>query len=78
MHFALRNTAILVVIGLLILCCSCEEHRVGELPTVQREHFELAGGSEEDSDVVKERSAAPAPSSANPTPPEFFPTATPR
>lgn len=61
----------------LIFCCSCEEHHLGELPTVQKEHVDLASGTNEDSDVVKERSASPAPS-ANPTPAEFFPEATPR
>jgi len=61
----------------LIFCCSCEKHQLGELPAVQKEHVDLANGSEANSDVVKERPASPE-SSVAPTPVEFFPEATPR
>ena len=78
MHFAVRKAGILFVAGVLILCCSCEKHQLGEFPPAQREHVDLASGaSEEDSDMVKERSPSSAPS-PNPTPAEFFPEATPR
>jgi hypothetical protein len=77
MHFGFRRTAILLSAGALIFCCSCEEHHLGEMPEVQRERVELASGSAEDSDVVKERSAAQPTPSAKPTPAEFFPETTP-
>jgi hypothetical protein len=77
MHFGSRRTAILLSAGALIFCCSCEEHHLGEMPEVQTEHVDLARGSAEDLDVVKERSASPTPS-AKPTPAEFFPQSNPR
>jgi hypothetical protein len=77
MHFGSCRTAILLSAGALIFCCSCEEHHLGEMPEVQREHVDLAGGSADDSDLIKERSAAPTPS-AKPTPAEFFPESNPR
>jgi hypothetical protein len=77
MHFAFRKTGCFLAVGALLLCCSCEKHELGEMPTVQREHVDLASGSDEDAEIVKERPAAPA-SSPNPTPAEFFPAGSPR
>jgi hypothetical protein len=78
MHFAFRKAVPLFAISILMsLCWSCEKHQLGEMPTAQKEHVDLATGANEDSDVVKERSAVPEPS-ANATPAEFFPSPTPR
>lgn len=77
MRFGLREVGILVSVGALIFCCSCEKHHLGELPPVQREHAELAKGEVLDPDMVTERPAHAA-ASENPTPVEFFPAPTPR
>jgi hypothetical protein len=78
MQFASRKTGLLILLGALVLCCSCEKHQLGEIPPAQKEHVDIGSGTSEDSDVVKERSiSSPAPS-AKPTPAEFFPEATPR
>jgi hypothetical protein len=76
MHFAFRKAGLLVSVGALVLCCSCEKHQLGEFPSTQKEHVDL--GSSEDSEVVKERSVSSPSPSAKPTPAEFFPEATPR
>jgi len=76
MHFAFRGTGILLAVGAILFCCSCEMHHLGEDPQVQREHVDLVSGSKEDSDIVKEVPASPMPS-AKPTPAEFFPETTP-
>jgi len=76
MRFSFRRFGAIFGVAALICCCSCEEHHVGELPEVQREHVELASASDENSDVVRERSASPAPL-AKPTPAEFFPESSP-
>jgi hypothetical protein len=60
----------------LILICSCEKHRVGEMPEVQREHVELAKPGEEAAPAADESKASPA-MKASPTPAEFFPPASP-
>jgi hypothetical protein len=66
----------LVSIAGLTLFCSCEKHQLGEMPPAQKEHVDLGNPSAENSDVVKERSTEPN-TSPNPTPAEFFPSATP-
>jgi hypothetical protein len=78
MHFAFRKAGLLVLVGALVLCGSCEKHHLGEIPPAQKEHVDIASGSSEDSDVVKERSTSSPTPSAKPTPAEFFPEATPR
>jgi hypothetical protein len=77
MHFAFRKTGILISVGALVLCCSCEKHRVGEYPPSQKEHVDVAASSEENAAAAKEaeRSESPSP---KPTPAEFFPESTPR
>jgi len=77
MHFSFRKAGLLVSVGALVLCCSCEKHKLGEIPPVQKEHVDIAGGSSEDSDVVNERSTSSPTPSAKPTPGEFFPESTP-
>jgi hypothetical protein len=56
----------------VMLFCSCEKHRVGEMPEVQKEHVDLARPSEEKAAEPAERSTSPTPP-AKPTPAEFFP-----
>jgi hypothetical protein len=77
MPFDFRTPAIVFAAGAALFCCSCEMHHVGEDPEVQREGVELARGSADDADVIKERSGVPTPS-ARPTPVEFFPKSGPR
>jgi hypothetical protein len=60
----------------LILICSCEKHRVGEMPEVQKEHVDLAKPGEETVPLREESKGSPA-MKTSPTPAEFFPTATP-
>jgi hypothetical protein len=36
MRFFLRRAGLVLAAGLVIFCCSCERHRVGELP--EHEH----------------------------------------
>jgi len=60
----------------LIFICSCEKHRVGELPDVQKEHVDLAAQAAKSSSPSSKRSTSPSPSSTL-TPAEFFPESTP-
>jgi hypothetical protein len=55
----------------LLLICSCEKHRVGEMPEAQREHVELGKKGKEGatSEELKIKSS----NGASPTPAEFFP-----
>jgi hypothetical protein len=76
MHFGVRETAAAISGAALIFCCSCEKHHLGEDPEAQKEHVDVAGGSEENSGEAKETSTSPT-SSASPTPVEFFPEGTP-
>lgn len=56
------------VLGCAIVCviCSCEKHRLGEMPEVQKEQFEAAS-------VPAEHGAGLQEVSTSPTPAEFFP-----
>jgi hypothetical protein len=77
MHFALRKTGIFFVAGAAILCCSCEKHRLGELPEAQKEHVDVAV-AEENPAAAKKADMPPNPSPTPiPTPAEFFPESTP-
>jgi hypothetical protein len=69
---------IAILAGLsLILICSCEKHRVGEIPEVQKEHVDLNKPAEEGAPAAGESKSSPA-MKTSPTPAEFFPSATPR
>ena len=68
MGFSLRKSALLSAYAGLVLICSCDKHRVGEMPEVQREK-----GAVEHSPAPK---SAGAPS-ASPTPADFFPASKP-
>ena len=71
MHFGVRQIAAVISAAALIFFGSCEKHRVGEDPEVQKEH----DGSEN----VAAPNKAEVVESATPsrTPAEFFPKATP-
>ena len=77
MHFGVRHAAAAAVsTAALIFCCSCEKHRLGEDPEVQKEHVDVPAGSEENSSPTEDTSVSPA-ATASPTPVEFFPESTP-
>jgi hypothetical protein len=67
MRFPFRRVGIVCASSALIFWCSCEKHKVGELPEVQKEHVDLEAGSHA-------APAAPSPAAeSTPTPAEFFP-----
>jgi hypothetical protein len=76
MHFGLQGILTALSAAAVILCCSCEKHRVGEDPEVQTERVEKAGGAERTSPAEKENAETPA-TTASATPVEFFPENTP-
>jgi len=76
MHFALRKTGIAFAAGIVIFCCSCEKHHLGEMPDAQKEHVDVASESSAAPTAPGETSTSPSPS-ATPTPAEFFPESTP-
>jgi hypothetical protein len=70
-----RCVALLACVFVMVIC-SCEEHRVGEMPEAQKEHVDLAKPGEEKASVREESKSSPA-MKTSPTPAEFFPSATP-
>jgi hypothetical protein len=56
----------------LFVICSCEKHRVGEYPEVQKEHSYGVKATDESSSAT----TSPTPL-AKPTPAEFFPQSSP-
>ena len=69
MRFLLRKAGLTLAAGLLVFCCSCERHHVGELP----DHGEKDHGKKDhgDAHATKEHPAA-SPASRG-TPANFFP-----
>jgi hypothetical protein len=67
MRSGFRRSTILLSSLPLLFWCSCDKHKVGELPEVQREHVDLMakGGSK------AEASPAASPKMGS-TPAEFF------
>jgi hypothetical protein len=70
MAFLLRQTGIILAIGLLVLCTSCEKHPLGKTREVQEEQVDPEKASSEASETRSEKS------SSSPTPAEFFPANT--
>src|SRR6476469_6215568 len=68
-----RKCTIFSVLASVGLFCSCDRHRLGEMPEVQKEHKY----PETKSDAEPAASAAHTPA-AKPTPADFFPESTPR
>jgi hypothetical protein len=64
MHFGVRELVASISAVALILCCSCEKHRLGEDPEVQKEKGENVAAANK-ADVVE----TPAPKR---TPADFF------
>jgi hypothetical protein len=77
MRFSLRKCIAFSACACLIVICSCEKHRVGEMPEVQREQVDVAAAPKKNPDAAAETSTSPMPP-VKPTPVEFFPEATPR
>jgi hypothetical protein len=76
MHFGVREIAATISAAALIFCCSCEKHHLGEDPEVQKEHVDVAGGTEGSPSETQEASPS-ATVKTSPTPVEFFPETTP-
>jgi hypothetical protein len=68
MAFFARHCVIAVVLGMLLFCISCEKHRIGEMPDVQREQPDPATRVwSEESKIESEKSASsPIPAEAVP------------
>lgn len=77
MRFSSRKCAAFSACALLVLICSCDKHRVGEMPEVQRERVELAGKSDGNREAADERSTSSSPKPTL-TPAEFFRATKPR
>jgi hypothetical protein len=56
----------------VIVICSCEKHRLGEFPEVQKEVVDPAKAANEPASAPGQ-SKSPSRDSASPTPAEFFP-----
>jgi hypothetical protein len=76
MRFSPEKCVAIFASAFLILICSCEKHRLGEMPEVQREHVELAKATD-DTVPLTEESKPSSELKATPTPAEFFPEKTP-
>ena len=68
MTFLLGEALIVIVLGLLLFCTSCEKHPLGQMPEVQREQVDPA-----EKTWSKPNEMEPKKSSPSPTPVEFFP-----
>ena len=64
-HFGVREFVASISGAALIFCCSCEKHRLGEDPEIQKEH-EGNAAAENKAEVVESPGAKR-------TPAEFFP-----
>ena len=79
MQLSIGKCAAISGAAALILICSCEQHHLGEMPEVQKEHVDPIDGHDEGAEAVSETSTSPAsapaaqPASPIPTPAEFFP-----
>ena len=71
MHFGLREIAASISAAVLIFCCSCEKHRLGEDPEVQKENVDTESPAAANKAEPAENSAA------KPTPAQFFPESSP-
>ncbi len=68
MGFSLRKCIAFSAFASLPLFCSCDKHKVGELPEVQKEHVYPESATEEGPAAP----VAPTPA-VTPTPADFFP-----
>ena len=78
MHFGVREITAAISAAALIFCCSCEKHRLGEDPEVQRERVvESKGGENEKPAEPSNKTDTNENAAQRPTPAEFFPKTTP-
>ncbi len=78
MHFGVREMVATISAAALIFFCSCEKHRIGEDPEVQKEHVDEAkGGSDEENASGSNKAEATENATPSRTPAEFFPKTTP-
>ena len=76
MHFGFRQIAAAIAAAGLIFFCSCEEHRLGEDPEIQKERGDKIKGGDEDA-APPSKTGLPGATAPNRTPAEFFPKNTP-
>jgi hypothetical protein len=76
MHFGVREIVATISVAALIFFCSCEKHRIGEDPEVQKEHADEAKGGDENV-AAPNKADVPEPAAPDRTPAEFFPKTTP-
>ena len=76
MHFGLRQIAAAISAAALIFCCSCEKHRLGEDPEVQKENIGEAKDGEQNA-AAPDKTDPFESATPRPTPAEFFPENTP-
>jgi hypothetical protein len=67
--FRFRFCPLAALAGLVLVFSSCERHHVGELPELQREHFHPI----QDPAGESLRALPTPPTTASPTPANFFP-----
>jgi hypothetical protein len=67
-----HRCVVILACASVVIICSCEKHRVGEFPEVQKEHVELAKPGGEAAPAANE-SKASSTHGPSPTPAEFFP-----
>jgi len=77
MHFGVPEIAAAISAAALILCCSCEKHRLGEDPEVQRERAVESKGGENETATEPSKADTNERAVQKPTPAEFFPKSTP-
>ena len=77
MHFGVREIAAAISVAALIFCCSCEKHRLGEDPEVQKERVAESKGGENEKPAEPSKADLNESPTQKPTPAEFFPKTTP-
>ena len=77
MHFGVREIAAATSTAALIFCCSCEKHRLGEDPEVQKESVIEQNGGENEKAAEPRKRETNEDATQKPTPAEFFPKSTP-
>jgi hypothetical protein len=77
MHFGVREIAAAISAAALIFCCSCEKHRLGEDPEVQKERVVESKGGENEKAAEPSKADTNENAAQKPTPAEFFPKTTP-
>jgi hypothetical protein len=76
MHFGIREIAAAVSAAALIFCCSCEKHRLGEDPEVQKEQADESKSGNENL-TAPNKADVPEGATQKPTPGQFFPESSP-